>query len=167
MKKKNIVLIVLVLLIVGVAVAYAAFSQKLTINGTAKIDSSWDVEITGITLDDTSVGATNETEPTFTNTTATFNVKLAKPGDTAVYKVTVENKGKVDAKLNSVTDLTSVNETQPTEITYTIDASANDTLASGENKVYTVTVTWDASSTAVPTTTSKTATIELNYVQAD
>lgn len=171
MKRKNIVLIVLALLIVGIAVAYAAFSQKLTINGTANIDSAWNVKITDITLDSSSVGATEESTASYTDTSATFNVKLGKPGDKAVYKVTVANAGTVDAKLNSVTDLTSINNADPTALTYTIDAVANDELAKRTNestpttKVYTVTVEWAAASTAVPETKTKTATIELNYVQ--
>ena len=47
-KKKSILLGVLVFLVLGVAVAYATLSQSLTINGTAKVQSDWKVEITNI-----------------------------------------------------------------------------------------------------------------------
>ena len=48
-KKKNRVIIALVAIIGFMAVGYALLSQELTINGTANIDSTWDVKITDIT----------------------------------------------------------------------------------------------------------------------
>lgn len=88
-QKKNVLLLVLILLIVGIAVGYAGYSQTLKITGTANIVSDWNVHI------------------------------------------------------NSIEEGTLV----------------------GATKQYTVTATWSADDTTVPTTTTKTVTINLNYVQ--
>lgn len=168
-KNKNLLLVILLIAVVGMAIGYAALSQQLVINGTANITTEWDVEITGITAaaGNSTTGATDKTPPTFTATSATFNVDLAYPGASATYTVKVENKGTIDAVLQEVTGVEAANSAEPTGITYTIDAKADDTLTSKATKDYTVTVTWDAAETTIPTTKTKTATITLNYVQAD
>ena len=40
-KKKNYTLVILLVLLIGISVGYAAFAQQLTINGTANISNSW------------------------------------------------------------------------------------------------------------------------------
>ena len=47
-KTRNIIIIVAILLVVGMAVAYAAISQTLTINGTARVKGNVGVIITSI-----------------------------------------------------------------------------------------------------------------------
>ena len=47
-KTRNIIIIVAILLVVGMAVAYAAISQTLTINGTARVKGNVGVIITNI-----------------------------------------------------------------------------------------------------------------------
>lgn len=169
MKKRNIAIIIVAILLLAVAIGYAALSQALTINGTANINSNWDVKITGITKGTfTSASETGGVAATFTGTTATFEVDLDKPGASATYAITVENAGTINAKLDEVTDLTSVNSAAPTEVTYSIDATKGDALAAnGGTKTYNVKVEWDKDSTSIPTTKTKTATITLKYVQAD
>lgn len=168
-KNKNLLLVILLIAVVGMAIGYAALSQQLVINGTANITTEWDVHIKGITAssNNSTTGATDKAVPTFTATSATFDVNLAYPGASATYTVTVENGGTIGAKLQDVTGVEAANSTEPTGITYEINANANDTLASGNTKDYTVTVTWDADATQIPETKTKTATITLNYVQAD
>ncbi len=168
-KNKNLLLVILLIAVVGMAIGYAALSQQLVINGTANITTEWDVHIEGITAssDNAANGATDTTTPTYTATSATFDVNLAYPGASASYTVYVKNGGTIGAKLQDVTGVDTANSAEPTGITYTIDANANDTLASGSTRNYTVTVTWDADATQIPETKTKTATITLNYVQAD
>lgn len=163
---KNIILLILLLVIVGMAVGYAALSQALVINGTANITTEWKILFTNIEAG-TLTGAENKTSPSFTATTATFDVNLLYPGATAEYIVTVANQGNINAVLTSVDGISEANAAAPTEITYTIDAQANDALVAGEEKTYKVTVSWDASSETIPETKSKTATITLNYEQAE
>ncbi len=163
---KNIILLILLLVIVGMAVGYAALSQALVINGTASITTEWKILFTDI-KEGTLIGAESKTMPSYTATTATFDVNLLYPGASAQYLVTVANQGSIDAKITSVDGIESVNATVPTEITYKIDAQTDDTLKSGETKTYIVTVSWDASSETIPETKTKTATITLNYEQAE
>lgn len=166
-KNKNLLLIILLIAILGMAVGYAALSQLLTINGTANISADWDVKISQI-AEGTLTGATSKTTPAVSsdNLSATFNVDLAYPGASATYVVTVANEGTIDAKLESVSGVETANAVEPTVVTYAIDAVADDSLVASATKDYTVTVTWDATDNTIPTTTTKTATITLNYVQA-
>lgn len=166
-KKKNFIIGTLLAAIVLMSVGYAALAQVLTINGTANIDANWDVEITGIT-EGTVKGATTKTI-TSNATSATFSVDLAYPGATATYEVDIENKGTIDAILESITGVDSANSALPTEIQYSVTGvSEGDALDSKATAKAIVTVTWVKSADntdTVPTQTSKTATINLNYVQ--
>lgn len=163
---KNLILVVLLLLIVGMAVGYAALSQALVINGTATITSQWNIEFTNIT-EGRLKGAQTASEPSFTATTATFNVNLLYPGASAEYKVTVANKGNIDAVLTSVDGIDTANAAEPKDIVYSINAVENDQLKAGATKEYIVTVSWPATSTSIPTTKTKVATITLNYQQSE
>ena len=163
---KNIILLILLLVIVGMAVGYAALSQALVINGTANITTEWKILFTNIE-EGNLVGAESKTAPSYTATTATFDVNLLYPGASAEYVVTVANQGSINAKLLSVDGIETANAAAPTDIKYTIDAQANDDLNAGATRTYTVKVEWDAKSTTVPETKTKTATITLNYEQAE
>lgn len=168
-KNKNLLLVILLIAVIGMATGYAALSQQLVINGTANITTEWDVHISGITAsgNNSSTGAKDKISPTYTSTSATFNVDLTQPGATAQYTLTVENSGTINAKLDSISGIKEANAIEPTGITYTINAKENDALLSGDTKDYIVTVTWNADMTEIPENKTKTATITLNYVQAD
>ena len=164
MKQK---LLIGALIVVGLAsIAYAAFSQSLVINGTGTTNADWDVRITGITQVNAEGATDVNGSPTFTATTATFDVELAYPGASATYDVTVTNAGSIDAVLDSLTDLTTVNGQAPTDITFTVSGVTAGTtaLAAGATNTVTVEVEWDPAST-LATQESKTASITLNYVQ--
>ncbi|HOZ54694.1 MAG TPA: hypothetical protein PK993_01425 [Clostridia bacterium] len=167
-KKKNIILVILIILVLGMAVGYAAFSTMLTIDGTANITSSWDIHINSITPG-TLVGATSVNgypRVEADNITATFQVNLAYPGASATYEIEVHNNGTVPAILDEIGGtLATANAAEPTGVTFAFDAVQGDTLEAGATKVYTVTTTWDAGDTTVPLTTSKTVSITLNYIQ--
>lgn len=166
--KLFIILILLVLL--AVAVGYAALSQTLTINGIARISSEWNVKFKSITLASSSGAVEAEATPSLdtSKVAATFDVTLEKPGSYAEYTVVVENAGTINAKLSSITDLTTINADAPTDIVYSITGpSVNDVLNSKDEHTYTVRVEWNANSTEIPTETEKAVTIELVYDQAD
>ena len=61
-------------------VGYALFAQKLTINGTASIDSTWKVEITNITQKEINGGVTEKSK-SYTATSANFDIGFTQPGD--------------------------------------------------------------------------------------
>ena len=163
---KNVILLILLSVVVGMAVGYAALSQALVITGTANISAEWKILFTDI-KEGSMVGAESKTSPSYTSTTATFDVNLLYPGASAQYIVTVANQGSINAKLTSVDGIETVNKAAPADIKYSINAKQDDVLSSGDTKDYIVTVTWDADSTTVPDTKSKTATITLNYEQAE
>lgn len=165
-KNKNVILLILLVVVIGMAVGYAALSQALVINGTANISTEWKILFTDI-KEGQMIGAESKTSPSYTATTATFDVDLLYPGASAQYVITVANQGSLNAKLISVDGIDTANKVAPTDITYSINAKTNDVLASGDTKDYIVTVTWNADSTTIPQTKSKTATITLNYEQAE
>lgn len=160
-------LLLAAVVVVGVAsVAYAAFSQLLTINGTGTATGSWLVEITSITPSAQTGATDHASTPSFTATSATFNVDLAYPGATSTYNVVIENNGSIPAQLSSITSLAATNAAAPTDITYALSGVAvNDTLAPGASTTAIVTVTWNAAATTNITSQSKSATIDFNYVQ--
>lgn len=169
-------LLVLAVLAVGIStIAYAAYSQILTVSGTGTANGSFNVAITAITPV-SKTGATDATAPTFTGTSATFSANLQYPGASAVYDVTVTNSGSIPAKLTSITDLTTKNAEAPAYITFAhsgvtagTTTLAAATATAGDNtdvNTVRVTVTWDGASSPDTTTgNTKTATITLNYSQ--
>ena len=106
--KRNYIIIGLCMILTIMGVGYAAFSQLLTINGTANITNSWNIEITnirGVNLSSVqNNGAYDKEEPTVgqDKVSATFHTGLISPGDTRIYEVEVTNKGSVDADITSV-----------------------------------------------------------------
>jgi hypothetical protein len=165
-------LLLVTALIVGLSsIAYAAYTQNLTINGTGTATGTWNVAITDIDLVD-SDGATENSAPTFNATSATFDVDLEYPGAFAEYDVEVTNAGNIPAILDTITDLTSKNAEAPTYITYAVSGVTADVTTIGTNtgvddtNIITVRVEWDANS--APNTgsgNSKAATITFNYDQ--
>ncbi|MBR2708307.1 MAG: hypothetical protein IKE90_02595 [Bacilli bacterium] len=106
--KRNYIIIGLCMILAIMGVGYAAFSQLLTINGTANITNSWNIEITnirGVNLSSVqNNGAFDKEEPQVGSdkVSATFHTGLIQPGDTRIYEVEVTNKGSVDADITSV-----------------------------------------------------------------
>lgn len=167
--KKNIIIIVLVAVLITMSIAYAILSQQLIIRGTANISASWDVGISSITNKEL-VGATiEEGYPTYSVTDASFSVALEYPGASATFDVVVENNGTIDAVLDSITGVDDANNSEPKYINYAVTGiSKGDRLNAGAGPTtVTVTVSWDSNETTVPEgTVTKTATINLNYIQA-
>lgn len=166
--KKNIFILALLLAIVFMSIGYAALSSVLNINGTANVDESWNVKIISIDKGDL-VGATipENKAPSFTATSATFEVDLEYPGASATFDITVENAGSIDAKLDSIVGVDTINDTAPLEIVYEVkDADIGAKLAAGAKDVITVTVTWKSDDKdKVPEVKTKVGVITLNYSQ--
>lgn len=103
-KSKGIIIGVLCAVIVFMSIGFAALSAQLTISGNATISDTWNVQIASITKKESSDGVNETSQPTFTATTANFNVSLKEPGDYAIYTVTVKNTGSLDAVLTRITE---------------------------------------------------------------
>ena len=180
---KTVVIVGILIAVIAMSVAYAAFASNLSVTGTAKIDTNWDVKITSIEVTDTTGQARdNGASTTKVNDgglSAIFDCTLTQPGDSITYTVTVENKGNINATLKSGTyklvtpdnNLTpSGKENYDTElVTFALSgtpATNLGKLGSGSNTTtFDVVVTYEDTTTA-PTYTSKKAVVELTYEQA-
>ena len=115
--QRNYIIVGLCMILVIMGVGYAAFSSQLKITGTSNITSNWSVKITDIQSKVVSGTPSNISEPTHTDTTATFKTKLVLPNDTMQYDVTVSNEGNIDAKLDKITVPESTNPAIGFEVT--------------------------------------------------
>ena len=163
-RRKNIILGILIVMLVGMTIAYSALSSYLTINGTSSITSDFKVIFTDI-QEGTMNGANTVKKEITAPTTATFQVNLEKPGSSAEYNVTVQNQGKLDAYLESIEGIDEANEKAPTDITFKISGITRYTkLQVNESKTFKVIVTFDSSATSLPSE-SKQLTLKLNFAQ--
>lgn len=165
--KQNALIVALLSTVGAMAVGYAALATTLTINGTATVEAEWDVKITGITA--SGDGKDTEGNPKFTDTTATFDAILGKPGDIRSYEITVKNNGSIDAKLSSIVLNPNGDTTGCEDITYTVDAApaADSTLAAGATTTVKISAKFNDVDELPEGTCKKTITGTLNYVQAE
>lgn len=171
--KKNYLLIALVVLLIALAVGYAAFSQTLQITGTAKAQGSWDIHFTNESIDK------NDTDNTVTLSDSdhklTVAVKLTKPGDKRTVTVDIVNEGSIDATLKSFT-VTAKDGTGTTingsngvytynAIKMTLEqATTGETLAAETgSKTYTMTFEWPSDYTTTEGTIDDTATFDITF----
>ena len=112
-KTKNLLIAVLIVGLVSMTVAYAAFSTQLTISSSAKVAASkWDVRFanwTQVTVSNLNGGtseATVKASPSVTTTAVTgIEVTFNKPGDAVRFTFDIQNQGDIDAKLNTATGM--------------------------------------------------------------
>ena len=99
-KIKTLSLVALIVAVLGLGVAFAALSSKLTINGSAKAQAgSWNIHFAK-TLDmpTQTTGNASFTEPTLSDTSILgFKATVTKPGDSVTYYFDIVNSGTVDA----------------------------------------------------------------------
>ena len=163
-KQRNYIILGLCSILLVMAAGYAAFRTQLTINGTSNITSDWKVLITDIQSSVLAGDATDAEEPSHTETTATFKTNLVSPGDSMQYDITVENRGDIDAVLESIDVNTSENEAILFE---TSGIKRGDKLGPDESDILTVIVTYNPEITNQPENLNATVTVTLNYVQDD
>ena len=160
MKKKNIIGLMLILVAV-MAVGYAAFSTTLTINGTANISSTWNVLFTEIKQLSKTSGVSEKSLPEASGTTATFDVDLTSPGDSIDYQITIENKGSIDAKIESITATETGSDAIVFEIT---NIKEGQTLLKNSSKTFNVKVSYK-DVTDQPNITINKLMVSINCVQ--
>ena len=186
--QRTILIVSLLVIIFIMVVGFAAFATNLTINGTANISTSWNVQITNIRgVNDklvTNNGAYEVTEPTITdnNLTANFHTGLISPGDKRIYEVEVTNLGSVDAEVTSVFNkpindaiiftYDGVSETSVLQNDGTYDTTnlskvePFELLANTNNKKYLyITVTYNPNVTGQPSSLEASITLTLTAVQ--
>lgn len=168
--KNSVIISCLVVAIIAMSVGYAALAEQLTINGTAGTgNASWAIAFQSIekNADMTTAGVTEVAAPTASGTSATFNVTFDYPGAKIVYDVVVKNGGTIDAIYEGMSGVDEANSAAPTQIQYKVEKTDADAdLLSNGTDTYRITIEWPESSQSVDTTTtSKQATIHLDYAQ--
>ena len=162
--QRNYIIAGLCMILVIMAVGYAAFASQLKISGTSNISSNFLVRITDIQSTVLNGQASDAQTPTHTETTATFKTNLVSPGDAMRYDITVANEGSIDAVLNSI----DVNTGENDAITFeTSGIKEGDALLKSTTDVLTVIVRYNSSVTSQPESTESTITVTLNYGQSD
>lgn len=179
---KNIIIGVLIAVIFVMGLGYAAFTQQLTINGTAEVTTNWDVHIKSIVPDSVASSVNEGDSVRYTTAgsiyarvvdpnTAEFSSSLISPGDRVIYNVTIENSGDLDAKIADggviFSDLTSNSNDA---IIYSYSGINPGTVISknGGTNQFTVSVTYNSNYSGQPSSEQLTKKLMmiLNYVQA-
>lgn len=176
--KKNYVAIVLVVLLVAMAVGYAAFSGAITVSGTANASGKWDVKFTQADITQSIVTGTTTNTATVQGEGESIDVSvnLATPGDGATITAKIANKGDYDAKLTGFTVTGDGFKHQGAGVWKNgailvkvpeVETDGSDVIsATSGTKTFTFTVEWDSTVTEL-TGDSETAnfTITFNYEQ--
>ena len=160
--QRNYIIAGLCMILVIMGVGYAAFSSQLKISGTSNITSNWSVKITDIQSKVVNGTPANASEPTHTDTTATFRTTLTSPGDTMQYDVTVSNEGDIDAKLDKITVPESTNPAIGFEVTGIEEGTL---LEAEQTATLTVTVKYN-DVTEQPSDLTADLEVTLDYSQA-
>lgn len=170
MKKSNkkYIIVVLIVLLLALAVGYAAFSDTLTISGTASAKGTFDLQFEsatlnkseGVTVDE--VTKENGTYIKISEDKNTANVvvkNLAYPGAGAEFTVKIKNVGTVPAKLKNITK-TGLDDAD-IKVTFPADLAAGEKIAANGECTITFTVVWDKESKLDTSTAEKTLDFSL------
>lgn len=172
--KKSYLLIVLVIMLIAIAVGYAAFSQSLKITGTAKAVGEWDVHFETAKINDQSTEDAKVCSATVNTdkTEVTVNVQLSYPGDGHTITTTIKNNGTIPAKLTGFTvkgkDGKAISDDYLEIITPTLATDGSEKIEANQTCTYAFGVKWKSDAPTTSTTINQTVefTIELNYEQA-
>ena len=179
-REKALVIVVLLVVIAGLTVAFAALSSSLNINGTAYLDAAkWGIRFENLSSP-TRVGKATTTgtakiEETKSAEITDMNVSLMVPGDKIVYTVNLVNKGTINAKIDNI-EKTQLTSEQQRYLTFKVtdlngyEIKQGDILEKGETKKITITIEFikDLTKEDLPKQTSTISlSYKLNFVQTD
>lgn len=168
---KKYLIILLIVFLLALAIGYAAFTDTLTISGTANANGTFDLEFQNATVDSAvgcDVDATTATISADKNTLNVVVKDLAYPGAGAQFSVDIVNVGNIPAKVLNVTP-TNITGSDNIKISG-LEAITTDHPTIDSNGVchLTFTVEWDADSTAELTDDEKAGIsfgLEIEYTQ--
>ena len=179
-RTKTLVVVVLLIVIAGLTVAFAALSTTLNINGTVYLDAAkWGIKFENLsepvkvgTATTTGMAKIEETKSAEING---INVSLSTPGDKVVYTVDLVNEGTINAKIDKI-EKTKLTSGQQKYLTFKvtdkdgIEVSECDILSAGETRNLTITIEFikDLTKEDLPASTSTISlSYKLNFVQTD
>ncbi len=179
-RTKALVVVVLLIVVAGLTVAFAALSATLNINGTAYLDAAkWGIKFENLS-EPVSVGTATTTgtakiEESKSAEINGINVSLSTPGDKVTYTVDLVNEGTINAKIDKI-EKTVLTEEQQKYLTFKItdkdgrEVNEGDILSAGETRNLTITIEFikDLTKEDLPTSTSTISlSYKLNFVQID
>ena len=179
-RTKALVIVVLLIVVVGLTVAFAALSATLNINGTAYLDAAkWGIKFENLSSP-TKIGSATTTgtakiEETKSAEINGINVNLSTPGDKVTYTVDLVNKGTINAKIDNI-EKTVLTSEQQRYLTFKVtdqngkEISQGDILGKGETRNLTITIEFikDLTKEDLPTRASTISlSYKLNFVQTD
>ena len=179
-RTKALVIVVLLIVVAGLTIAFAALSTTLNINGTAYLDAAkWGIRFENLSSP-TRVGKATTTgtakiEETKAAEITDMNVSLSIPGDKIVYTVNLVNKGTINAKIDNI-EKTVLTSEQQRYLTFKVtdnngyEIKQGDILEKGETKKITITIEFikDLTKEDLPKQTSTISlSYKLNFVQTD
>ena len=150
---KRGVIALLIVLLIALGVGFAAFSDTLTISGTANAKGSFDVVFTSVSLDTTNsvgVDTVNSSASVVDGNTITLNAANLESGSTtqAVFTVNVHNLSTTTAKLNGINIAYNGSDASDDLFNVTTSLVSGSTLAPDDNAAggtdeatFTVTIT--------------------------
>ena len=179
-RTKALVIVVLLIVIAGLTIAFAALSTTLNINGTAYLDAAkWGIRFENLSSP-TKIGSATTTgtakiEETKAAEITGMNVSLSTPGDKVTYTVDLVNKGTINAKIDKIEKTVLTSEQQKYLIFKVTDkdgreVSEGDILSAGETRNLTITIESIKELTKgdLPKQTSTISlSYKLNFVQTD
>ena len=179
-RTKALVVVVLLIVVAGLTVAFAALSTTLNINGTAYLDAAkWGIRFENLSSP-TKIGSATTTgtakiEETKSAEITGINVSLSTPGDKVAYTVDLVNKGTINAKIDNI-EKTVLTEEQQRYLTFKVtdkngkEISQDDILSAGETRNLTITIEFikDLTKEDLPKQTGTISlSYKLNFVQTD
>ena len=174
-KRTNFSIAIIVLLIIGISIGYAALSASLNIIGGSKIKkSSWDIHFKNLHVKEGSVEATSPAVIKPNKMDINYDITLAKPGDFYEFTVNVVNDGTIDAKLSADPTLSGLTPEQKVYANYTVTyndgtkVSKGDKLKADTSKTLKVRVEYkkDITPEQLPSESQEvTLTFAMNYIQ--
>ena len=179
-RTKALVIVVLLIVIAGLTIAFAALSATLNIKGTAYLDASkWGIKFENlsepVSVGTASVSGTAKIEETKSAEITGINVSLSTPGDKVVYTVDLVNEGTINAKIDKI-EKTELTSEQQKYLTFKVtdkdgkEVSEGDILSAGETRNLTITIEFikDLTKEDLPTNASTISlSYKLNFVQTD
>lgn len=159
---------VLIILMLIFSVGIVTFAQPLAKNLLSSTASSnnldWDIAFTKVIQSNIVGGARELQAATYTDKTASISVELNGVGDSITYDFTITNRGKIDAKVESIY-IVPTNKKDDALLFYTSNLEVGDELLSGTSKDLKVTVNFNQNYNSNVSNLEKSATIWVNFVQ--